>query len=109
VQEVVVARRSLANNLWIGEVPHELAILTIPEQPLVARHYPRCYVYKLYPKAVGAGMDPDLLQRAIMGNVSLYEHNTDAIVQMLAGQLMPQDCSMLSSVLLLQIRHTSVE
>jgi hypothetical protein len=89
---------ALANDLWIGDVPYELAILTIPEQLLIARHYPRCYVFKLFPKGVGVA-DPDALQRGLVGNVSLYEHNTEAIAEMLIGQLMPQNCAVLASVL----------
>lgn len=46
-------RHSLANSLWIGDIPWELAGLTIPEQLLIARHYPRCYVFKLYPRGGG--------------------------------------------------------
>jgi hypothetical protein len=49
-------KHALANNLWIGCVPPELAILTLPGQLLIVRHYPRCYVFKLYPKAVRAGI-----------------------------------------------------
>jgi hypothetical protein len=46
-------RLSLGNNMWIGNVPYQLQILTIPEQLLIALHHPRCFVFKLYPK------DPD--------------------------------------------------
>jgi hypothetical protein len=95
----LLPKYALANNLWIGDVPYELAVLTIPEQLLIARHYPRCYVFKLYPKAANARMDQDHLQRAMVGNVSLYEHNMGAIVEMLTGQLMPQNCAVLASVL----------
>ena len=38
---------SLANNLWIGPIPWELARLTVPEQMLIALLYPRVFVYKL--------------------------------------------------------------
>ena len=31
---------ALANNLWIGNTPSILSALTIPEQLLIARHYP---------------------------------------------------------------------
>ncbi|KAF8119738.1 hypothetical protein EV363DRAFT_1147865, partial [Boletus edulis] len=88
----------LANNLWIGQVPHELAILTLPEQLLVSRHYPRCYVVKLYPRN-GHVSNPEHLQRGMMGNVTLYNMNTDKVVEMLEGQLLPQPAIQLSSVL----------
>ncbi|KAF8123281.1 hypothetical protein EV363DRAFT_1088543, partial [Boletus edulis] len=89
---------ALANNMWIGEVPHELAVLTLPEQLLIARHYPRCYVVKLYPRD-GHISNPEHLQRGMAGNVTLYNMNTDAIVGMLEGQLMPQPVVQLASVL----------
>jgi uncharacterized protein DUF6570 len=43
-----IPKLSLANNLWIRDVPCQLSILTIPEQLLVARHYPRCYIFKQF-------------------------------------------------------------
>ena len=62
---------SLANNLWIGNVPWCLEILTFPEQLLLARVFPRVYVFKLYPKdAVGGRRDPVTLQRGMKGTVS---------------------------------------
>jgi hypothetical protein len=36
-------RRSLANNLWIGEVPEVLKQMTFPEQLLVSLVYPRVF------------------------------------------------------------------
>lgn len=44
---------SLANNLWIGRIPWELKKPTPPEQLLIAHVYPRVFVFKLYPKAMG--------------------------------------------------------
>ncbi|KAG1779209.1 hypothetical protein EV702DRAFT_1195709 [Suillus placidus] len=41
---------ALANNLWVGDVPDELAMLTLPECILVALSYPAAYIVKLYPK-----------------------------------------------------------
>ena len=41
---------SLNNNLWIGDPPLVLRKLSFAEMLLIARHYPRCYVFKLYPK-----------------------------------------------------------
>lgn len=89
---------SLANNLWIGNIPHELAMLTLPEQLLVSRHYSQCYVVKLYPQD-GHLSNPDHLQRGMAGNVTLYNMNTKAIVEMLEGQFLPQPAAQLASVL----------
>ncbi len=41
---------SLANGMWIGDVPLELKVLTLPERLLVARFFPAAYIVKLYPK-----------------------------------------------------------
>lgn len=98
LQANTLPKFALANNLWIGEIPHELAMLTLPEQLLVSRHYPRCYVVKLYPRG-GHATNPDHLQRGMTGNVTLYNMNTDAVVEMLEGQLMPQSATQLASVL----------
>lgn len=44
--------QSLANNLWVGDIPDELGMLTLPEHILVALSYPAVYIVKLYPKNV---------------------------------------------------------
>ncbi|KAF9234215.1 hypothetical protein BU15DRAFT_79235 [Melanogaster broomeanus] len=46
-------RLSLANGLWIGRVPWQLAVLTFAEQLLVALLYPRVFVFKLFLKKMG--------------------------------------------------------
>ncbi|KAH7924255.1 hypothetical protein BV22DRAFT_1047590 [Leucogyrophana mollusca] len=89
---------ALANNLWIGKIPHELAVLTLPEELLISRHFPRCYIVKLYPRN-GCSGNPDHLQRGMVGNVSLYDMNVDAVARMLEGQLLPQPVEILASVL----------
>ena len=40
LEQHMLPKFALANNLWIGNVPPELMGLTIPEQLLIARHYP---------------------------------------------------------------------
>jgi hypothetical protein len=93
-------RLALANDLWIGDVPCELTALTIPEQLLIARHYPRCYVFKLYPRE-GAHLESERLQRGMKGNVSLYELNTREVVKMLEGQKLPNRAATLASVVVI--------
>lgn len=90
---------ALNNNLWIGETPHVLHILTFVELLLVAQHYPRCYVFKLYPREGGRGFNPRHLQRAMAGNVTLYKVNMAAMADMLEGRLLPQTVTALCSVL----------
>ena len=90
---------SLANNLWVGEVPFELTGLSIPEQLLIARHYPRCYIFKLFPRDVDVHVPPDQLYAGMAGNASLFELNTQEVVEMLIGQRMPSPVWTLSSMI----------
>ena len=90
---------SLANNLWVGEVPFELTGLSIPEQLLIARHYPRCYIFKLFPRDLDVHVPPDQLYAGMAGNASLFELNTQEVVEMLIGQRMPSPVRTLSSVI----------
>ena len=41
---------SLSNDMWIGDIPHQLQNLTLPEQLLVAKYFPAAYIVKLFPK-----------------------------------------------------------
>jgi hypothetical protein len=34
----------LANGMWVGDVPLELSVLTLPERILVARYFPAAYI-----------------------------------------------------------------
>lgn len=89
---------ALANNMWIGPIPPQLSMLTLPEELLISRHYPRCYVVKLYPRH-GRGINPGHLQHGMTGNVTLYDMNTDDVVKMVEGQFLPQAISVLPSIL----------
>lgn len=89
---------SLGNNMWIGNVPDVMSCLTIPEQMLIALHYPRCFVFKLFPKN-GGSRDPETLQRGMVGNVTTYAMNSGDIVRMLEGKLMPRPPELLASVI----------
>ena len=94
-----VPKLALANNLWIGEIPFELRGLTIPEQLLIARHYPRCYIFKLFPRDIDTHLSFDQLYSGMAGNASLFELNTQEVVQMLRGQRMPASVRVLPSVI----------
>ena len=95
----LMPKMALANNLWIGEVPLELQGLTIPEQLLIARHYPRCYIFKLFPRDVDTHVSFDRLYSGMAGNASLYDLNTQEVVEMLKGQRMPSPVRTLASVI----------
>ena len=91
-------RYSLANNLWIGTLPHELSQLTLPEQLLIAQLYPRVYVFKLYPKK-SYPHDPETLQRGMKGNVVTFEQNSQDIMRMVIGHMMPRPPKILASLI----------
>ena len=65
--------------MWLGDPPLQLRKLTFVENLLIARHHARCYVFKLYPKDGSRGHHPAHLQRAMAGNMTLYEMNTSAV------------------------------
>ena len=90
---------SLANNLWIGDIPSELIGLTILEQLLIARHYPRCYIFKLFPRDIDSHIPLDQLYTGMAGNASLFELNTQEVVEMIKGQQMPSSVRTLASVI----------
>jgi hypothetical protein len=81
---------SLANGMWIGDVPLELSILTLPERILVARFFPAAYIVKLYPKKKGArNWASGGCHHALRGNVSMYRLNADQIAHLTSGDVMP--------------------
>ena len=92
---------SLANNMWVGPVPWQLQILTLPESLLIAHLYPRVYVVKMYPKAYRGHPDSDVLQRGLRGNVSTYELDVPGVSAMLQGDLMPRPVDILPKVIML--------
>ncbi|KAF7332332.1 ATP-dependent DNA helicase [Mycena kentingensis (nom. inval.)] len=86
---------SLANNMWIGEVPFELRILTLPERLLVSLNFPAAYIVKLYTKEGS----PATTNAALRGNVSTYRLHAPAVAGMLTGNLLPQPVSLLASLI----------
>ncbi len=89
---------SLANKLWIGRIPWELRCLTLPEQLLIARLYPRMFVVKLFPKMGRNGHDPSTLQTALRGNVTTFALNISRVNDMIEGHIMPQEPRILAAV-----------
>lgn len=95
-------RRSLANKLWIGEVPEVLKRLSFPEQLLIALVYPRVFVFKLFLRRLNNryfGGDNPTLQHAMRGNVCSYELDAPGIADMTQGNLMPHHPPVLASVI----------
>lgn len=91
---------SLSNNLWIGEVPFELRILTLCERILVSRFFSAAYIIKLYPKSQGAcGWPKEMLTSAVKGNVSSYFLNTEDIVGMIDPGFLPPRPAILTATI----------
>ena len=91
---------SLANGMWIGDVPQELSILTLPEKVLIAKYFPATYIVKLFPKKKGATQwSSSGLNSGVKGNVSTYKLNTEDIVGMIDPKIMPPPVKILASVI----------
>jgi hypothetical protein len=85
--------------MWIGPILHQLAVLTLPKELLILCHFARCYIFKLYPKDTRRGRDPSHLQHGMAKNATLYDMNTNDMVKMIEGQLLPQPINTLASIL----------
>ncbi|KAK7683380.1 hypothetical protein QCA50_013642 [Cerrena zonata] len=96
-------RLSYANGLWYGPQPEDLTCLTLPEQLLIGLYIPRVYVIKLQPRRGANGFDPDTLQSALVGNVISFEQNTQRIVEMTEGSLMPRKPSILAELITIAV------
>ena len=90
---------SLANNLWVGKVPWQLAALTVPEQLLIAHAHPHAYVYKLYPRSLDRRVDDSSYQRGIRGNVTTFALDTTGMADMVMGRKFPRLRSVLPSLI----------
>ncbi|SJL10774.1 uncharacterized protein ARMOST_14168 [Armillaria ostoyae] len=97
----VMPKLSLANNMWLGHVLPQLAILNLPERILVARYFPAGYIVKLYPKIKSAQRwDSDLFASGIKGNVSTYPLPHAHISSFIDGrQTMPPAAGILSALI----------
>ena len=74
---------SLANRIWIGDIPVELKLLTLPGHILVGRYFPAAYIVKLSPKKKEARACASAgCHSGLRGNVSTYHQNTEDIADM---------------------------
>ena len=89
---------ALANGMWIGEIPHELAYLTLPERLLIAKYFLAAYIIKLYPKKKGARhRDKRQMYSGLKGNVSTYKLDQGQIASMVDGSILPQQSKVLAA------------
>jgi hypothetical protein len=95
---------SLANGMWVGEIPFELSVLTLAERILIARYYPAAYVVKLFPKQKGARQwNPAGLNSGVHGNVSTYRLNVSDIADMVNPSIMPPPAQVFAAVIAVTI------
>ncbi|KAJ3911749.1 hypothetical protein F5877DRAFT_72947 [Lentinula edodes] len=91
---------SLSNDMWVGEVPFELSILSLPEVILVSRFHAAAYVVKLYPKKKSATwIGQDQLTSALRGNISTYHLKTEDVSPMVDDGLLPPRATILAATI----------
>ncbi|KAG1832375.1 hypothetical protein EV424DRAFT_1313173 [Suillus variegatus] len=91
---------ALANGLWIGNVPPQLAILTLPEHILIGLYFPVAFIVKLYPQKKSArNWDTLALNSGLRGNVSTYRLNTADISSMIEGRMLPHRPALLPATI----------
>lgn len=88
---------ALANNLWVGGVPFELAILSKPERHLLSLGFTTASTYKLYPRS--NRYDPEALQTGYRGNVSTYRLDTKEIAKYMNPLKLPHHPELLASTI----------
>ncbi|KAF8339931.1 uncharacterized protein EI90DRAFT_2891970, partial [Cantharellus anzutake] len=98
LQRNQIPRFSLSNKMWIGNIPNILSRLTMPEQLLISPIYPRCFIFKMYPKG-GRRDDVTRLQSGLHGNVTSFPMNTADILSMLEGKKLPRPMCILASII----------
>ncbi|KAK0243351.1 hypothetical protein EDD85DRAFT_761524 [Armillaria nabsnona] len=92
---------ALANNMWIGQLPLELSILSLAEQILVARYLPCVYLVKMYPKSEHAKhwLDSDAMYMGLNGNISTFPLNASHIAGLVSATVLPPQARVLAAVI----------
>lgn len=100
LQKEKIPTLSLANGMWLGDIPLELSILSLPERILIAKYFPAAYIVKLYPKKKNAQFwDKETLQSGLRGNVSTFKLNVKDIAHLITGGIMPPPAQILSAMI----------
>ena len=95
-----VPKQALANGMWIGKVPMELAMLTLPEKVLVAKCFPAAYIVKLFLKQKGAKTWASAgCNSGMRGNVSTYHLNVEDIANLVDPIVMPPSPAVLAATI----------
>ena len=95
-----VPKLALANGMWLGKVPMELQVLTLPERVLVAKCFLAAYVVKLFPKKKGAKTwSSSGCNTGMRGNVSTYHLNVEDIANLIDPMVMPPSPVLLAATI----------
>ncbi|KAJ3562055.1 hypothetical protein NP233_g9813 [Leucocoprinus birnbaumii] len=91
---------ALSNNMWIGDVPFELRVLTLAKRLLVVRYFPAAYIIKMYPRDPSVRYwDSNSLNSGLKGNVSTYPLDTAEIAMYVNQLIMPPSTSIYSATI----------
>lgn len=91
---------SLANDMWVGEIPYQLSNLSLPERLMIAKGFPCAYIVKLYPKQRGAtSWEPSRFHNGLKGNVSTYKMNPSQLADVVCGKQLPHPAKLLSATI----------
>ena len=89
----LVPRNALAGGKWLGDIPPELACLTLVEKILIGRGIPRMKLIKLQPKK--KHLPDHLLNTAFTGNVCTFDMPHPDLESMISGHYLPHPPSIL--------------
>ncbi|THU75801.1 hypothetical protein K435DRAFT_706396, partial [Dendrothele bispora CBS 962.96] len=71
---------SLANHMFLGDVPPELRDLTVVEEAMIARCRTKCWIIQL--KEEERASDP-ITQRGVKGHIIIYPQQPSAVAKLL--------------------------
>lgn len=91
---------SLANDMWIGDIPYQLSNLTLPERLMIAKGFPSAYIVKLFPKQRGAlNWEKSQFHNGLKGNVSTYKMNPAQLADVIINNDLPHPARILPATI----------
>ncbi|KAJ6497951.1 hypothetical protein C8R47DRAFT_1068862 [Mycena vitilis] len=91
---------ALSNAMWIGRIPLQLEILTLPERILISLYFPAVFVVKLFPKGRNEHTwNQNTVNSGMKGNVSTYRLHRADIASLVSGKTMPPTAAILSATI----------
>lgn len=92
---------SLANDMWVGDVPYQLRNLHIAERLMIAKGFPSAYVVKLYPKKKGSAKwgTESQFYSGMRGNVTTYKMDPVQMASLICDNVLPHRSSVLPAII----------